>query len=125
MKLTLEDIRNLCTESSFKRGIEYFSMGKVISLEQADDKITAVVLGEYDYQVTIYKNNNKITADCTCPYDWGGYCKHIIATLIASFINREENIIKKSKTEDKSEAILDSLSLNELKEFLKVEFNYP
>jgi len=123
MKLTLEDIRNLCTESSFERGIEYFRMGKVISLEQADDKITAVVQGEYDYQVTIYKENNRIMAECSCPYDWGGYCKHIIATLIASFINREKNIIKKSKTEDKSEAILNSLSLNELKEFLKVEFN--
>ena len=22
-------------------------------------------------------------ASCTCPYDWGGYCKHIVATLIA------------------------------------------
>ena len=123
MKLTLEDIRNLCTESSFERGIEYFKMGKVISLEQADEKITAVVQGEYDYQVTIYEENNRIMADCTCPYDWGGYCKHIIATLIASFINGEEKIIKKSKTEDKSELILDSLSIKELKEFLKVEFN--
>lgn len=51
MKLTLEDIRNLCTESSFERGIEYFKMGKVISLEEVDDKITAIVQGEYDYQV--------------------------------------------------------------------------
>ena len=89
MKLTLKDIRNLCTESSFERDIEYFRMGKVISLEQADDKITAVVQGEYDYQVTIYKENNRIMAECSCPYDWGGYCKHIRATLIASFINRK------------------------------------
>lgn len=123
MKLTLEDIRNLCTESSFERGIEYFKMGKVISLEEVDDKITAIVQGEYDYQVTIYKENNRITADCTCPYDWGGYCKHIIATLIASFMNGEEKIIKKSKTENKSEVILNSLSLDEIKEFLKTEFN--
>jgi len=123
MKLTLEDIRNLCTESSFERGIQYFKMGKVNSLEQLDDKITAIVQGEYDYQVTIYNDNNKITADCTCPYDWGGYCKHIIATLIALFMNGEEKIIKKSKNEDKSEVILNSLSLDEIKEFLKTEFN--
>ncbi len=123
MKLTLEDIRNLCTESSFERGIQYFKMGKVNSLEQLDNKITAIVQGEYDYQVTIYNDNKKITADCTCPYDWGGYCKHIIATLIALLMNGEENIIKKSKTEDKSEVILNNLSLDEIKEFLKIEFN--
>jgi hypothetical protein len=123
MKLTLEDIRNLCTESSFERGIEYFKMGKVINLEQVGDKITAIVQGEYDYQVTIHKNNNKITADCTCPYDWGGYCKHIIATLITIFMNGEEKIIKKPQKEDKSEVILNSLSLDEIKKFLKKEFN--
>jgi hypothetical protein len=123
MKLTLEDIRNLCTESSFERGIEYFKMGKVISVEQVDDKITAMVQGEYDYQVTIYKDKNKIIADCTCPYDWGGFCKHIIATLIALYMNGEEEVIKKSQKEDKSEVILNSLSLDEIKEFLKTEFN--
>ncbi|MBD2305029.1 SWIM zinc finger family protein [Chroococcidiopsis sp. FACHB-1243] len=24
-----------------------------------------------------------VSADCTCPYDWGGLCKHQIAVLLA------------------------------------------
>jgi uncharacterized Zn finger protein len=24
-----------------------------------------------------------VTAHCTCPYDWGGICKHIVALLLA------------------------------------------
>ena len=27
-------------------------------------------------------NTFHITASCTCLYDWGGYCKHVVATLL-------------------------------------------
>jgi len=77
MKLTLEEIRKLCIESSFERGIEYFKAGKVANLKQVEDKITATVEGTEDYQVTIYKNNHEISASCSCPYDWRGCCKHM------------------------------------------------
>ena len=72
MILTLEDIRKLCTESSFERGKEYFKMGRVINLKQLGDKITATVKGTDDYQITIYTEKNVISAACTCPYNWGG-----------------------------------------------------
>jgi len=52
MILTLEDIKNLCTESSFERGMEYFRMGNVSDLEQFGNKITATVAGTRDYTVT-------------------------------------------------------------------------
>ncbi len=41
----MEDIRKLCTESSFERGIEYFRMGNVTDLEQFGNRITATVEG--------------------------------------------------------------------------------
>ena len=25
-----------------------------------------------------------LEAECTCPYDWGGYCKHVVAVLLAT-----------------------------------------
>ena len=43
MILTLEDIKNLCTETSFVRGLEYSQMGNVTNLEQFGNKITATV----------------------------------------------------------------------------------
>lgn len=41
MILSMEDIKALCTETSFVRGLEYFQMGNVTDLEQFGDKITA------------------------------------------------------------------------------------
>lgn len=122
MILTLEDIRKLCTESSFERGIEYFQRGKVTNLEQFENKITAIVNGTNDYKVTIYTDKNTISATCTCPYDWGGYCKHIVATLIALSKNYPKIKRDKGKEEKKIEKILNNLSLSELKDFLRAEF---
>jgi uncharacterized Zn finger protein len=30
----MKDIKNLCTETSFERGVDYFQMGNVTDLEQ-------------------------------------------------------------------------------------------
>jgi len=43
MILTMEDIKKLCTETSFVRGLEYFQMGNITDLEQFGNKITATV----------------------------------------------------------------------------------
>jgi uncharacterized Zn finger protein len=43
MILSMEDIKTLCTETSFVRGMEYFRMGNVTELEQFGNKITATV----------------------------------------------------------------------------------
>ncbi len=35
-----------------------------------------------DYSVNIYLSPQGIeSASCTCPYNWDGWCKHIIVTL--------------------------------------------
>jgi len=122
MILSTEDIKKLCTESSFERGIEYFRMGNVTDLEQFGNRITATVEGTNDYKVTIYTDKNTITATCTCPYDWGGYCKHIVATLIALSENYPKIEGNKDKKEKKVKKILNNLSLSELKDFLMAEF---
>lgn len=122
MILSMEDIKKLCTESSFERGIEYFQMGNVTNLEQFGNRITATVKGTSDYKVTIHIDNEGIKASCTCPYDWGGYCKHIVATLIALSENYPKIERDKDKKEERIKTILDNLSLDELKDFLRTEF---
>ena len=49
----MEDIKNLCTETSFERGVDYFQMGNVTDLEQFGNKITATVEGTRDYTLNI------------------------------------------------------------------------
>ena len=48
------------------------------------NRLFAAVQGsEWDpYQVGITFSGADFTASCTCPYDWGGYCKHVVAALL-------------------------------------------
>ncbi len=39
--------------------------------------------GPWPYQVVIELDGDELdSASCTCPYDWGDYCKHIVAVLL-------------------------------------------
>lgn len=119
---TIDKIRGLCTESSFERGLEYFQQGRVTDLKQFGKRIMATVAGTDDYKVTIHTDTEDIEASCTCPYDWGGYCKHIVATLIALSEDYRKVKRKGEKEEQKIEAILNNLFLDELRRFLMAEF---
>jgi len=84
--LTEAAIRSLTTPQSFSRGEEYYHTGAVLDLERRGDTLLAQVEGSsYEpYEVTIELDAGGIAqAHCTCPYDWGGYCKHIVAVLLA------------------------------------------
>src|SRR5579872_3722297 len=71
---------------SFQRGVEYYDQGAVDSLVRRGDMVQAEVEGSdvEPYAVTVtFLAEDEVRADCTCPYDWGGWCKHIVATLLA------------------------------------------
>lgn len=90
-------IRSLASDQSFARGQEYFRTGAVVELEWRGDTLLARVAGsEYEpYQITVRLDAGGIVeAECTCPYDWGGYCKHIVATLLA-YIHRPEQVTER------------------------------
>ena len=72
------------TNQSDQRGKEYFQQGYVSNVVNRDNLIQAEVEGSQgeDYSVNIHISPQGVeSANCTCPYDWGGWCKHIIATL--------------------------------------------
>ncbi len=119
---TIEQIRKLCTESSFERGIEYFRESAVRDLEQFGNRITSIVAGTSDYEVTMRMDKEDIEASCTCPYDWGGYCKHIVATLFALSENYKKIKRDKEEKERRIETILNNLSVDGIKGFLMTEF---
>jgi hypothetical protein len=84
--LTESDIRRLAASESFARGEGYYASGAVSELQKRGNTLTARVAGsQYEpYRVTITVGPSGIeAAECTCPYDWGGVCKHVVATLLA------------------------------------------
>jgi uncharacterized Zn finger protein len=85
--LTEAKVRQRASAESFSRGEEYFQRGAVVGLARRGDQFSAEVEGsEYlPYRVTVTFDAFGVRdATCTCPYDWGGDCKHIVAALLAS-----------------------------------------
>jgi uncharacterized Zn finger protein len=83
--ISVDAIRSLATPESFLRGRQYFKDGAVSRLVRRGAEISAEVEGsEIDpYEVTIRLHGGGVAeARCSCPYDWGGFCKHIVAALL-------------------------------------------
>jgi uncharacterized Zn finger protein len=86
-KVTEASIRQHASADSYHRGREYYEQGAVLSIVRRDQQLQAEVEGsQYEpYRVQITYDAGGITqALCTCPYDWGGWCKHIVAALLAA-----------------------------------------
>ena len=85
-KLSEGMVRLQATAESFERGQDYHQGGAVGALVQRGDTIQADVEGSQfePYRVQITFDQAGITdADCSCPYDWGGWCKHLVAAALA------------------------------------------
>jgi uncharacterized Zn finger protein len=101
--LSETDLRYHTTDKSFKRGEDYYRSGAVTDICQRGNCLCGEVEGNEaaPYQITIEFNAGGISeAKCTCPYDYDGWCKHIVAVTLTSI--------------RKPETIQQRLSLNEL-----------
>lgn len=121
MKLDIEEIKSLCTESSYERGVDYFRKGRVRDIIRSRNRITASVVGTQKYSVKLHTDREDFDVSCTCPYDWGGYCKHIVATLIAVSDDEPAVIKHKERKKRNVEDILLNLTSEEMKNFLRLE----
>ena len=84
-KLSEATIRRHTTVQSFDRGQSYFQAGSVASLIERGNVLSASVEGSEaePYRIQFHFDKGGITsAICTCPYDFEGWCKHIVATLL-------------------------------------------
>lgn len=92
-KLSEDTIRQHTIAQSFDRGQSYYRAGSVHSLVQRGDRLQARVEGSEanDYRVDIGFDQSGIThATCSCPYDYEGWCKHIVATLLTCLHQPEQ-----------------------------------
>ena len=110
--ITEDDILANVTESSFERGRTYYKSEMVESAFQRGNRLFAEVIGsEWEpYRVGVALQEDDFSASCTCPYDWGGYCKHIVAVLL-TFIHDRDRITVRAPIED----LLSKLDTGELK----------
>ncbi len=71
---------------SFHRGEEYYRDGAISNTAIQGTLISGECAGTYApyYRVQVELDEAGIAeASCTCPYEFGGYCKHIVALLLA------------------------------------------
>jgi uncharacterized Zn finger protein len=95
---TEADIRAGTISQSFARGEDYVRSGAVSEIARRGTLLTAQVEGNdqsvYQIAVTLLEDGRIGSATCTCPYDWGGYCKHIVAVLLTALHSADEITVK-------------------------------
>jgi len=121
--MEIEELLKKVPVKIFNRGKEILEEKKISEIESKENTVKAYVQGTYssEYLVKIrLRGKEVVNWSCTCPYD-GDICKHVVAVLLK--IARTENLKverKKRKTRDElAEEIVDRLSPEELKEFVK------
>ncbi len=96
VSFTETDIRAAANGQSFSRGSAYFEDDAVFDLVQRGNLLTAQVTGSRDepYEVIVRLDDRGAIdhAECTCPYDQDGTCKHIVAVLLAALKGDELSV---------------------------------
>jgi uncharacterized Zn finger protein len=113
MDIDGETIRNRSTDAVFERGKDYRDEGRIQRLDRFGDLVTAAVSGSNLYDVTVEFGGRSIDTRCTCPYDGGGDCKHVVAVLLNVAANppRDES--------ERVETVLDDVSADDLRGFVR------
>lgn len=148
MKLNLRLFEQQVDPTILQRGLKYFKADRVDEIGRSDDgkEIEFTVVGSEPYHVHLSLDGDEVTDySCNCPYDMGPVCKHVVAAMFElqqeSFTDYEEVCApavtsnskqskkKAAKTEKKRitakdiDRILDSLSVDELKNFIRNEIS--
>jgi uncharacterized Zn finger protein len=101
-KLTEASIRAGANEKSFARGRELFRRGAVSQAAIQGDVLSGACEGTQSpfYRVRAELDGGGVrSASCTCPYDFGGYCKHIVALLLSYAHDPERFVVRKEPAE--------------------------
>ena len=87
--LTEKQIRERASDQSFQKGLAYYKSDAIYNpARQATPggvTLTAQCEGSSapSYRLHVELDGGGVrSASCTCPYDWGGDCKHIVALLL-------------------------------------------
>ncbi len=82
--MTLHDFETHIERKILDRGFDYYEQDQVIRVEQFEKgEFSAKVRGSEQYGVYLQLGPGQRVIDhrCSCPYDWGAYCKHEVAVM--------------------------------------------
>ena len=106
ISLTEKQIRDRASDQSFQKGLAYYKSGAIYNpARQATPSgvtLTAQCEGSSapSYRLHVELDGGGVrSASCTCPYDWGGDCKHIVALLLMYIHQPDEFSEQKSVNE--------------------------
>ena len=134
MKIPLKEFEQHIEETILQRGYQYFKKGLVNEPEEiGHGEYEAIVEGTNQYTVQVSIKNDVITEYvCSCPYDMGPICKHVVAVIFLLQQNElnlnvkakknkgEVKKIKKKKTvSEQVDELLEKLSHDNLKDYIK------
>jgi uncharacterized Zn finger protein len=108
--LSIDDVKDLCSERIYERGLGYFRERRVSRSLVHGETLSGEVEGNElrNYVVRINCEDGTLIPRCTCPFDFEIFCKHSIALLVKWIYKREEfldvdsfmtNLKKKNKEE--------------------------
>jgi hypothetical protein len=134
MNIPIQSFEQYIDETILKRGFQYFKKGLVNEPEEiGHGEYEAIVEGTDLYTVQITMKNDVITEyDCTCPYDMGSVCKHVVAVIF--YLQQNELNLKVKVKKNPAEAkktpkkktvaeqvddILEKIPPESVKEYLK------
>lgn len=101
-KLTDDVIRAGATDKSFQRGQELFRRGAISNAAIQGHTLSGKCEGSGSpfYKVRTELDDGGIhSATCSCPYDFGGYCKHLVALLLAYARKPKQFSVRREPTE--------------------------
>jgi len=97
VQLTEEIIRGRASDQSYQKGRDYYRSGAIYNSSwqsmEGGIMLTAQCEGSSapSYRLRVELDAGGVrSASCTCPYDWGGDCKHIVALLLMYLHKRDE-----------------------------------
>ncbi|WP_017298170.1 SWIM zinc finger family protein [Nodosilinea nodulosa] len=93
-------VKALATEQSFERGQRYYRKGAIFNPVLQGLTLWADCEGSMTYRPRVTLSAQGIEdSSCTCPYDWGGLCKHQVALLLTYIHDRDRiRVIQPIKT---------------------------
>lgn len=66
-------IRRLAGDQSYERGLDYFSRGRVASLQETGEGLRALVRGSQNYSVRLEADDGVLDYACDCPVGADGF----------------------------------------------------
>ncbi|MFW5873710.1 MAG: SWIM zinc finger family protein [Bacillota bacterium] len=123
MKLDRDFLQGISTEKSWNRGLNYYQSGRVLEAKIEGNTFKAEVMGNsYPYYQVEIDTKPPIQASCSCPYDFEGVCKHIIAAGL-TWIDKRDSLsrsseVKKPEIEVELEELTEKLGRDDFLQLL-------